>query len=110
MEKADTEYRDRAARADRELRSLVTEIRKADPSLTEAKAWKTALDQRPDLYVPAPAPTYDPADAIIAKAERDTADKKYQRLADELRTRDSRLTAAQAYARAMQLHPEWYSR
>lgn len=108
IEKADADYRDRAARADRELRGLVASIRKADPGLSEPQAWKAALDRRPDLYLPAPAPRFDPADAVIAKAERDVANAKYRRLADELRTRDSSLTAAQAYARAMALHPEWY--
>lgn len=106
--KADADLRERAARADRELRSLVASIRKADASMTEPQAWKAALDRRPDLYVPAPAQRFDPADAVIAKAERDVANTKFQRLADELRTRDSSLSAAQAYARAMQLHPEWY--
>lgn len=109
LEKADATARVRAARSDRELRGLVADIRKAEPGLSEPQAWKRALDQRPDLYVPTPTPRYDPADAVIAKAERDAAHARYERLAEEIRKSDPSLTAAQAYARAMQLRPDWYT-
>lgn len=107
--KADAEHRERAASAERELRGLVACIRKADPGLSEPQAWVRALDERPDLYLPTPAPRYTAAEATIAKAKRDSANEKYEKLAEELRKSDSTLTREQAYTRAMDLHPEWYS-